>query len=511
MVFNESHRGPLVYKGRRLRAVSTKNVDVALIGGGIMSATLGTMIKQLQPDWSIMIFERLSDVGLESSNPWNNAGTGHAALAELNYMPEAPDGSLETSRAVNINEQFQVSRQFWSSLVKAGVLEKPSSFINPTPHMTFVRGEDNVDYLRRRWELLKEEPLFEGIEFSDDPKVIYEWAPLLMRDRQKDEKIAATRITTGTDVDFGALTHQLFDYLQRNGAELRLETEVKKLKKQKDGSWKVGLKELVGGTPYEINAKFVFVGAGGHALPLLQKSGIPEIKGFGGFPISGMFFRTDNPAVVAQHDAKVYGKAAVGAPPMSVPHLDTRVVDGQSSLLFGPYAGFSPKFLKTGSWLDLPLSVRPHNLGPMLAVARDNFDLMKYLIGELLASKKKKLAALREFMPTAQADDWYLITAGQRVQVMKKDAKKGGVLQFGTEVVTAADGSIAGLLGASPGASTAVPIMISLVKQCFPNEYPKWEKQLAAMIPSFGEKLNENKRKAERSIESTAEALQLSR
>jgi malate dehydrogenase (quinone) len=491
--------------------VSTKNVDVALIGGGIMSATLGAMIKQLQPDWSIIIFERLSDVGLESSNPWNNAGTGHAALAELNYMPEAPDGSLETSRAVNINEQFQVSRQFWSSLVKAGVLEQPSSFINPTPHMTFVRGEDNVDYLRRRWELLKDEPLFEGIEFSDDPAVIYEWAPLLMRDRQKDEKIAATRITTGTDVDFGSLTHQLFDYLVRNGADLRLETEVKKLKKQKDGSWKIGVRELVGTTPYEVNAKFVFVGAGGHALPLLQKAGIPEIKGFGGFPISGQFFRTDNQAVVAQHDAKVYGKAAVGAPPMSVPHLDTRVVDGQSSLLFGPYAGFSPKFLKTGSWLDLPASVRPHNLGPMLAVARDNFDLMKYLITELLASKKKKLAALREFMPTAEAEDWYLITAGQRVQVMKKDAKKGGVLQFGTEVITSADGSISGLLGASPGASTAVPIMIDLVKRCFPQQYPAWEKQLGKMIPSFGEKLNTNKRKAEKSIESTADVLQLTR
>ncbi len=491
--------------------VSTKNVDVVLIGGGIMSATLGAMIKRLQPDWSILIFEQLSEVAQESSNPWNNAGTGHAALAELNYMPEAADGSLESSRAVNINEQFQVSRQFWSSLVKEGVLAHPSTFINPTPHMTFVRGEDNVDYLRRRWEILKDEPLFEGIEFSDDPKVIYQWAPLLMRERQKDEKIAATRITSGTDVDFGALTNELFDYLTSNGAELELETQVKKLRKQSDGSWNVTVRERVGNTPYTVNAKFVFVGAGGQALPLLQKSGIPEIKGFGGFPISGQFFRTDNPAVVAQHDAKVYGKAAVGAPPMSVPHLDTRVVDGQSSLLFGPYAGFSPKFLKKGSWLDLPASIRPHNIGPMLAVARDNFDLMKYLIGELLASRKKKLEALREFMPTAEAKDWYLITAGQRVQVMKKDAKKGGVLQFGTEVITAADGSIAGLLGASPGASTAVPIMIDLVKRCFPDEYPAWEKQLAKLIPSFGKKLNENKSEAEKTISATAKVLELER
>jgi malate dehydrogenase (quinone) len=501
----------VVYSARKLVRVSTKNVDVVLVGGGIMSATLGVMLKRLQPEWSIVVFERLSDVALESSNPWNNAGTGHAALAELNYMPEAPDGTLETSRAVNINEQFQVSRQFWASLVSEGVVEHPSTFINPTPHMTFVRGEENVDYLKRRWALLKDEPLFDGIEFSDDPAVIYEWAPLLLRDRQKQEKIAATRVVGGTDVDFGALTHQLFDYLEREGADLRLETEVKKLKKQKDGSWDVFVRELVGTTPYKVNAKFVFVGAGGHALPLLQKSGIPEIKGFGGFPISGMFFRTDNPAVVAQHDAKVYGKAAVGAPPMSVPHLDTRIVDGNSSLLFGPYAGFSPKFLKTGSWFDLPGSIRLHNLGPMLAVARDNIDLMKYLVGELLASKKKRLAALREFMPTADEKDWYLITAGQRVQVMKKDSKRGGVLQFGTEVITAADGSMAGLLGASPGASTAVPIMIDLVKRCFPQQYPAWEKTLAEMIPSFGTALNKNRKTAAHELESTSKALDLAR
>ncbi|WP_253743280.1 malate:quinone oxidoreductase [Herbiconiux sp. SALV-R1] len=491
--------------------MSTKKVDVVLIGGGIMSATLGTMLRRLEPSWSILIFERMSDVALESSNPWNNAGTGHAALAELNYMPEAPDGSLDPSKAVGINEQFQVSRQFWSSLVQDGVLPEPAQFINPTPHMTFVRGEANVDYLRRRYELLKTEPLFEGIEFSDDPSVIYRWAPLLVRNRAKDEPIAATRVESGTDVDFGALTHNLFDYLTGSGADLRLETEVRSLKRQKDQTWNVGVRELVGNTPYTVNAKFVFVGAGGHALPLLQKSGIPEVKGFGGFPISGMFFRTDNPAVVAEHNAKAYGKASVGAPPMSVPHLDTRVVDGRSSLLFGPYAGFSPKFLKSGSWLDLPGSIRLHNLGPMLAVARDNFDLMKYLIGELLATKKKKLEALREFMPTARAEDWYLITAGQRVQVMKKDSNRGGVLQFGTEVITSADGSIAGLLGASPGASTAVPIMIDVLKRCFPDRFPDWRSILASMIPSFGRALNTDREASEQSLAATAKALELDR
>ncbi|RFA16449.1 malate:quinone oxidoreductase [Subtercola boreus] len=489
---------------------SPKPTDVVLIGGGIMSATLGALLKLLQPDWSIAVYEKLGHVALESSNPWNNAGTGHAALCELNYMPQAADGSVETSKAVAINEQFQVSRQLWSFLVTQGLIKDPETFINATPHMTFVRGEDNVDYLRRRYEALLSEPLFAGIEYSDDPQVVYGWAPLLMRDRRKDERVAATRVPAGTDVDFGSLTQQLFDYITANGATLNTEHQVTGLKKQKDGTWKVAVRHLVGGTPSIVNARFVFVGAGGGALNLLQKAGIPEIRGFGGFPISGEFLRTDNPAVVREHQAKVYGKASVGAPPMSVPHLDKRVVDGEASLLFGPYAGFSPKFLKSGSWLDLPRSIRLHNLGPMLAVARDNLDLMKYLIGEVFASRAKKMEALREFMPTADPKDWYLITAGQRVQVMKKDAKKGGVLQFGTEVITAADGSIAGLLGASPGASTAVPIMLDLIERCFPAEYAGWVPHLKKMIPSLGTLLNTAPAKAEKEISATAEVLGIS-
>jgi malate dehydrogenase (quinone) len=474
-----------------------------------MSATLGAFLSKLQPDWSIEIFERLASVALESSNPWNNAGTGHAALCELNYMPEAPDGTVEPSKAIAINEQFQLSRQFWSFLVSEGDIPEPSTFINSTPHMTFVQGEKNVEYLRKRYESLKNEPLFEGIEFSEDPKVIYGWAPVLMRERAKDQVVAATRITAGTDVDFGSLTHHLFDLLTSRGAKLRTEHTVTNLDRQRDGTWNVRVRNIIGGTPRTVNARFVFVGAGGGALHLLQKSGIPEAKGYGGFPISGEFYRTDNPAVVAELRAKVYGKAAVGAPPMSVPHLDTRVVGGESSLLFGPYAGFSPKFLKKGSWLDLPLSVRGHNLGPMLAVARDNFDLIKYLVSELLASKAKKFKALQQFMPTAKPEDWYLITAGQRVQVMKKDAKRGGVLQFGTEVVAAQDGSIAGLLGASPGASTAVPIMLDVLERCFPDEFGGWKKKISAMIPSFGTPLNGSKSRAQHVMIDTAKTLQL--
>jgi malate dehydrogenase (quinone) len=474
-----------------------------------MSATLGVLLKQLQPDWTIQIFERLGDVAQESSDPWSNAGTGHAGLCELNYMPEAPDGTVEASKALVINEQFQVSRQFWSYLVAGKLLGEPKTFINSTPHMTFVWGQANVEYLRKRFECLKVEPLFAGMEFSEDPKVIGEWAPLLVEGREGNEPIAATRMLSGTDVDFGSLTHQLVDYLTRNGAEMAFETQVTKLHQRSDGRWRVSVRDTVGQTPRTVDAKFVFVGAGGGALALLQNSGIPEAKGYGGFPISGEFLRTDDPAIVAQHHAKVYGKASVGAPPMSVPHLDNRFVNGQESLLFGPYAGFSPKFLKKGSWLDLPGSIRLHNIVTMLSVGVRNLDLVKYLVGELVASPSKKLAALREFMPTAEAKDWYLITAGQRVQVMKQDPIKGGVLQFGTEVVSSADGSIAGLLGASPGASVSVSIMLDVLKKCFPENMASWEPAIEKMIPSYGTLLSPRPAAAKKSLAATAKVLEL--
>jgi malate dehydrogenase (quinone) len=484
----------------------TETVDVVLIGGGIMSATLGTLLHELQPEWKIVAFERLSEVAQESSNPWNNAGTGHAALCELNYMPQG-DGPLDPAKAISINEQFQQSRQFWSSLVDRGVLDAPSTFINATPHMTFVRGEKDVAYLKARYEVLKKQPLFAGIEYSEDSRVINQWAPLLMQQRRKGEPFAATRVPAGTDVDFGALTHQLFDHLTESGVTLRTNHEVRSLKKQKDGTWLVKYRNRIGHTPNEIKARFVFVGAGGWALKLLQNSGIPEIKGYGVFPIGGQFLKTTNPQVVAQHKAKVYSQASVGAPPMSVPHLDTRVVDGEASLMFGPFATFSPKFLKNGSMLDIVSQVRTHNLLPMLQVAVKNPDLITYLVGELLKNHAKKVDSLRTFMPTAKDEDWTLIDAGQRAQVMKKDPKKGGVLQFGTEVVAASDGSIAGLLGASPGASTAVPIMLSLLKSCFPDEYPGWEAELRALIPTFGEQLNTDAALAEESTTATAAAL----
>ncbi|MEI3849720.1 MULTISPECIES: malate:quinone oxidoreductase [unclassified Microbacterium] len=487
----------------------TGTVDVLLIGGGIMSATLGTLLQEVQPDLKIALFERLSDVAMESSNAWNNAGTGHAALCELNYMPEGKDGSVDPAKAISINEQFQQSRQLWSSLVDEGVLDAPSTFINSTPHMTFVRGEKDVAYLKKRYEALKDEPLFAGIEYSEDSRVINTWAPLLMQKRRKGEPFAATRVPAGTDVDFGALTRQLVDRLAENGADVRTNTEVRSLKRLPDGTWRVKYRRTIGRTPGEIRAKFVFVGAGGWALKLLQRSGIPEISGYGVFPIGGQWLKTTNPAIVSQHKAKVYSQASVGAPPMSVPHLDTRVVDGEASLLFGPFATFSPKFLKNGSWFDIVGQVRPGNLGPMLKVAWDNPSLISYLVGELLKNHKKKVDSLRVFMPTAKDEDWELLQAGQRAQVMKKDPEKGGILQFGTEVVTGADGTIAGLLGASPGASTAVSIMLGLMKTCFPDRIQAWEPRLRELIPSYGETLNARPETARELLGETAETLAL--
>ncbi|KRA24176.1 malate:quinone oxidoreductase [Microbacterium sp. Root61] len=484
-------------------------VDVVLIGGGIMSATLGTLLSELQPDWKISVFERLHDVGLESSNAWNNAGTGHAALCELNYTPEGPDGSVDPAKAISINEQFQQSRQFWSSLVEQGVLDAPSTFINSTPHMTFVRGEKDVAFLKARYEALKTQPLFSGIQYSEDSRVINQWAPLLMQKRRAGEPFAATRVPAGTDVDFGALTHQLFDNLRARGVDVVTNREVRTLKRQKDGTWLIKWRNSLGRTPGSTRARFVFVGAGGWALKLLQRSGIPEISGFGVFPIGGQFLKTTNPALVAQHQAKVYSQASVGAPPMSVPHLDTRVVDGEAALMFGPFATFSPKFLKNGSMLDIVTQVRAGNIGPMLKVAIDNPSLITYLVSELLKNHAKKVDTLRDFVPTAKDEDWELIQAGQRAQVMKKDPKKGGVLQFGTEVVTGADGTIAGLLGASPGASTAVSIMLGLLQTCFPEQIDGWEPRLRELIPTYGETLNPRPEAAAEVQAETAQALAL--
>ena len=473
---------------------SDQTVDVVLIGAGIMSSTLGVLLKELQPDLSIEIFERLDVAAAESSDAWNNAGTGHSAFCELNYTPEKPDGSVDTTKAIAIAESFEVSKQFWSFLVKSKLIDNPETFIKSIPHMSFVWGKDNVKFLKTRYNKLQDCNLFKEMMYSEDPAQLADWMPAVMEGRSGDEALAATRMELGTDVNFGSLTRMMFNYLQKSATiNLHFGHEVRKLK-QVNGLWEIKVKNEVTGEKRLVKAKFVFIGAGGGSLPLLEKSNIPEGKGFGGFPVSGQWLKCINPEVIEQHNAKVYGKASVGAPPMSVPHLDTRMIDGKKALLFGPYAGFSTRFLKHGSLLDLPLSIKVNNIRPMISAGLDNLQLTKYLIDQVRQSPEDRLKALREYLPTARIEDWELETAGQRVQVIKKDEKHGGILEFGTEVVTAADGSIAALLGASPGASTAVSIMITLMERCFP-EYmnkPEWQQKLKQMIPSYGLSLSEN-------------------
>ena len=493
-------------------AEEAKKVDVLLIGGGIMSTTLGVWINELEPSWSMEMVERLDGVALESSNGWNNAGTGHSALAELNYTPEDDKGNVTIPKAVEINEAFQVSRQFWAWQVQQGVLKNPRSFINTTPHMSFVWGDDNIKFLKKRYEALQASPLFAGMQYSEDPAVIKKWVPLMMEGRDPNQKIAATWSPLGTDMNFGEITRQFAAHLQtKPNFDLKLSSEVEDIKRNEDGSWRVVYKNLKDGSKTETDAKFVFIGAGGGALHLLQKSGIPEAKEYAGFPVGGSFLVTDNPTVAEQHLAKAYGKASVGAPPMSVPHLDTRVLDGKRVILFGPFATFSTKFLKEGSYFDLLTSTTPHNIWPMTKVGIEQYPLVEYLAGQLMLSDEDRFNALKEYFPDAKSEDWRLWQAGQRVQIIKRDEEKGGVLKLGTEIVSAKDGSIAGLLGASPGASTAAPIMLTVLETVFKDKVasPEWQAKLHQIVPSYGTKLNGDPDRVAKEWAYTAEVLQL--
>ncbi|MES2575425.1 MAG: malate:quinone oxidoreductase [Bacteroidota bacterium] len=495
-----------------MSVTTSTNTDVVLIGAGIMSATLGILLKELQPDIKIEIFERLDKAAAESSDAWNNAGTGHSAFCELNYTPEGADGSIDPKKAISIAESFEVSRQFWAYLVEKNIVSSPEEFIKTIPHISFVWGNKNVDYLKKRYEALQPNPLFADMKFSTDFSKLKEWMPLVMEGRKESEKVAGTSMAIGTDVNFGELTRSMFNHLTKmDGVTIHFNHEVKKLRQREDTRWRIKITDLETGQKTKVYTKFVFIGAGGGSLPLLEKANIPEGKGFGGFPVSGQWLKCVNPEVIAQHKTKVYGKASVGAPPMSVPHIDSRMINGEKELLFGPFAGFSTRFLKNGSYSDLPLSIQKDNIIPMLIAGYKNLPLTKYLIEQVRQSPADRIKALKEYVPNAKSKDWVLERAGQRVQVIKKDEKEGGKLEFGTEVITSRDGTLSVLLGASPGASTAVSIMIDVIGRCFKDQMnsPEWQNRIKTAIPSYGKKLNDNPELLEQIRQHTEKVLKL--
>lgn len=502
----------LVSSATYAQAEENQKTDFLLIGGGIMSASLGTWLQTLEPEWKQIMVEKLDGVALESSNGWNNAGTGHSANMELNYTPERADGTIDVTKALEINEQFMISRQFWTAQVKRGVLNDPHSFINSTPHMSFVWGDKNVDYLTKRYAALQNTTLFQGMKFSTDHQQIKEWAPLIMEGRAADQKVAATWTPVGTDVNYGEITRQLIGSLKKNPHfSLQTSSEVTDFERNKDNSWHVTVKDVASGKSHAIDAKYVFIGAGGGALKLLQETGIEEGKNYAGFPVGGSFLMTENPEVAKRHLEKVYGQASVGAPPMSVPHLDARTIDGKQVVLFGPFATFSTKFLKNGSIFDLLSTTTFGNVIPMTNVGIDNFNLVKYLISQVMLDDEDRFAALKEYYPQARKEDWKLIQAGQRVQIIKKDEKLGGILKLGTEIVTDKEKTVAALLGASPGASTAAPIALNVLKQMFPQQFntADWQDKIHQIVPSYGQTLNGNAALTQKVWNDTAATLQL--
>lgn len=487
--------------------------DVILIGAGILSTTFGSFLKNIEPDWNIKLFERLEQPAIESSNEKNNAGTGHAALCELNYTVEQEDGSIDVERAKEINEQFEISKQFWSYLVKSKAIENPQEFIRPLPHISFVMGIRNVDFLKRRYDALKSLPMFEGLTYTEDHKVLAEWMPLMMKGRNSNEPLAASKIDEGTDVNFGELARKLVKNIEKHeNAQVHFRHEVVDFKQLSNSKWEVKVRNLETGKVETHVADYIFIGAGGHAIPLLQKTKIPESRHLGGFPISGAFLVCNNPKVVSEHNAKVYGKEPPGTPPMTVPHLDRRYIQGKESLLFGPFAAIGPKFLKNGSNLDLFKSINTSNVVTMLSSGVKNLSLVKYSIQQVLQRKEDRMKELRRFVPDAKDEDWDIHIAGKRVQVIKDTEEHGrGFIQFGTEVVNSEDHTVIALLGESPGASTSVSVALEVIEKNFPQYMDKWESKIKEIIPSYGESLIEDTALLKKTRKQTAEALELNK
>ena len=463
-----------------------EHYDFVLIGGGIMSATLAMLLHELEPQAKIIILEKLDNVAEESSSAWNNAGTGHSAFCELNYTPEDKNKNINITKAQKIIEQFEISKQFWTYLVDKNYISNPTEFINSCPHMSLVFGEEDCDFLRRRHQKLVQSHLFSEMEFSEDFEQLKEWMPLIMENRNPKEKIAATRSNLGTDVNFGALTQKIFNFLEeKNAITIKTGCKVLNIKKQQK-QWDIILK----GKKQAIRTNFVFIGAGGQSLTLLNSSKIKEAEGYAGFPVSGSWLVSKNPELIQKHQAKVYSLAQVDAPPMSVPHLDLRIINGEKALLFGPFAGFSTKFLKNGSYWDFFESINPKNIPSLIGTGLNNIPLTKYLIKQIAMTKYNRMQHLKEFIKDVKSEDWETLVAGQRVQIIKRDKKHGGKLEFGTEILFNKEHNLATLLGASPGASTCVSTMLEILETCFREKIEnQWQEKILQIIPSYGKKL----------------------
>lgn len=469
--------------------------DVIVIGSGIMSATLGALLKELDPLLRIQLYELTEELALEASNGWHNAGTGHAGLCELSYTPDyGPDGEVEVSKATEICHQFQQSLQFWGHAVRSGMIDSAGDFVQSVPHLSFVYGQEQVDFLRSRHRQMIKHHFFESMEYTEDRATIREWAPLILDGRPEDEPVAMTRMIHGTDVNFGALAAKLTHWLgKQEGCGFASSHRVTDLTKR-NGRWELKIKDLETKRSFRNSAKFVFIGAGGGSLPLLQKANIPEAKGIGGFPIGGQWLISEVPHLVEQHNAKVYGMSPGAAPTMAVPHLDTRIIDGKKALLFGPYAAWTTKFLhKKGSLLDLPGSIRWDNMASLIKVGLANIPLVRYLIQQGTQSMKTRMGELQNFFPGAKVEDWKLIDAGIRVQAIKKEDGDAGIVHFGTEVITDKDCSLSALLGASPGASVSTNIILEVIQKCFAETLATeaGHERMKRMIPSYDEDLEQ--------------------
>ena len=469
---------------------SVNQTDVILVGGGIMSATLATLLHELNPQLKIHLYEKLAACGQESSEVLNNAGTGHAGNCELNYTPEK-NGVIDISKALSINEMYELSLQFWSYMVKKNKNLKPQSFITKSSHASFVWNKKNVNFLKKRFNKIKEQPLFKGITFTENYEEIKRKFPLLIHGRNKLNDIALTNYEHGTDVNFGNLTNILISQLKKqNNFKLHLSEPIQKVTKTKDGyliKSKSGLQLT----------KFLFLGAGGNSIKILQNLKVKESFGYGGFPISGKWLICNNKNIVKQHQGKVYSQAETGAPPMSVPHLDIRKIGNQETLLFGPFAGFTFKFLKNGSFLDFPKSIKLSNFKEIITVCLKNLNLVTYLFKQIILTHENRIHHLRKFYPNAKSRDWKLIDAGQRVQIIKPSKGFSGQLEFGTEIIYDDKKTLAALLGASPGASVSAASMLQIIEKCFAQEIPNFSKKIRSIFPSYQIELNKEPKKLE--------------